>query len=634
MSPASWCRQSGPECGRAWRTRCTRSSSPASSSARLPISPTARSTGCFPPPRPAARSWPGSGRPWWSPARRHHRPPGPAASGMGRVSVGKALLSEAEDDEAPGTTGSSRLRGLRLRPWAVVAIWVVGVIAAFACYLQLARTRAVNSDGAGQALQAWDMLHGNLLLHGWLLGDVSYYTTEVPQYLLVELVRGLNQDVVHVAAAMTYTLATLLAALLAKGNSTGRQALVRVLIAVGIMLAPQLTSGVNILLSSPDHIGTSVPVMVVWLILDHARPRWYVPVIAGVFLGWALIADMLVLYIGVLPLAVVCAIRVYRAVAVERKPLASQWYELALGAAALLGAAAAVLALRVIHAQGGFYMPAPNAQFVQGGAALVHNLGITFEGLLLLGGADFFGLRPTAGNVFTMLHVVGVFLAAWGTWLAARRFLRDRDLVAQLLVTGVLINLAVYVLSTRANVVSQTREIAPVLPFAAALAGRLLDGRLRAAKLMPLLLVVLLGYLAGLVHEISQPPVAAQNQQLTSWLAARHLHTGLSGYWESNVVTLTSGDRVQIRLVKPSGGRLVAGHYESKADWYDPDRNTANFVVIDPGVTGYPGFTLERAVLATFGAPARTYHVGSYTVLVWNENLLGKLGSATAPSGR
>ena len=541
------------------------------------------------------------------------------------MSGGKALSAEAEDDNALGPTAARRLPALPPRLWTAAA-WLLGTIAAFACYLLLSRTRAVNSDGAGQALQAWDMLHGNLLLHGWLLGDVSYYTTELPQYMLVELLHGLNQDVVHVAAAMTYALAMLLAALLAKGDSTGRPALVRVLIAVGIMLVPQLASGVNILLSSPDHIGTSVPVMVVWLILDHARPRWYIPVIAGVFLGWAMVADMLVLYIGVLPLVLVCAIRIYRAVAVEQKPLASQRYDAALAAAALVGAAAAVLALRVIHARGGFYMPAPNAQFVQGGTGLVHNLAITAEGLLLLGGADFLGLRPTVGTAFTMLHVVGVSLAAWGTWLAARRFFRDRDLVAQLLVTGVAINLAVYVLSTRANVVSQTREIAAVLPFSAALAGRLLPGRLQAAKLMPLLLVVLLGYLAGLAHEISQPPVAAQNQQLTSWLEARHLHTGLSGYWESNVVTLTSGDRIQIRQVKPYDGRLVPSTYESKADWYDPDRHTANFVVLSPGVvTGYPGFSPERAVLVTFGQPARTYHVGSYTILVWNSNLLREL---------
>jgi hypothetical protein len=545
---------------------------------------------------------------------------------MEPVSASKALLSEAGDDKAPGTIGSTRPGARRLRLAAVAAVWALGAAAAFAANLQLARTRAVNSDGASNALQAWDMLHGNLLLHGWSLSDVSFYTTELPQYMLVEFVRGLNQDVVHVAAAMTYTLAMLLAAFLAKGNATGRQALGRVLIATGIMLAPQLASGVNIFLSSPDHIGTSVPVMVLWLILDHTRPRWYVPVIAGALLGWAEVADMLVLYIGVLPLAGVCAIRACHAVAIERKPLASQWYEMALGAAALAGAAAAVLALHLIHAHGGFYMPAPTAQLARGGTTLVRNLGVTTQGLLLLGGADFLGLRLTASALFTMLHLAGVFLAAWATGLAAWRFLRDRDLVAQLLVAGVVINLAVYVLSTKANVVTQTREIAAVLPFSAALAGRLLAGRLRAAKLMPLLLVVLLGYLIGLAREISRPPVAAQNQQLASWLAARHLHTGLSGYWESNVVTLTSGDRVQVRTVSLSGERLTPSALESKADWYDPGRSTADFVVLFPGVAGYPGFTQEQAVLATFGKPARTYHVGSYTVLVWNKNLLSELG--------
>jgi hypothetical protein len=534
-------------------------------------------------------------------------------------------LEQVSASEAPGPEEPERRRALRARPRAVTAVWVLGVAAAFACYLQLARTRAVNSDGANNALQAWDMLHGNLLLRGWSLGDVSYYTTELPQYMLVEFLRGLNEDVVHVAAAMTYTLATLLAALLAKGRSTGREGLVRVLIAVGIMLAPQLASGVNILISSPDHIGTSVPVMVVWLILDHARPRWYVPVIAGAFLGWAEVADMLVLYIGVLPLALVCAVRVGQAVAVDRKPLASQWYDLALGATALLGAATGLLALYVIHARGGFYMPAPAAHVAQG-MTLVRNVGIAAQGLLLLGGADFLGLRLTASTGFTILHVVGVFLAAWGTLLAARRFLRDRDRLTQLLVTGVGINLVIYVFSTRANVISQTREIAAVLPFSAVLAGRLLAPRLKAGKLAPLLLVVLLGYTVGLAREISQPPVAAQNQQLTSWLAARHLHTGLSGYWESSVVTLTSGDRVQIRTVPVSGGRLTRSKYEAKAQWYDPERNTANFVVLSPGGTrGYPGFTAEQAVLATFGKPARTYHVGIYTVLVWNGNLLREL---------
>ena len=107
----------------------------------------------------------------------------------------------------------------------------------------MSQTSATNSDGASQALQGWDMLHGNVLLHGWTTGDVTYYTTEVPEYMLVELVHGLNADAVHIAAALTYTLAMMLAALVAMGKTTGREALARAAIAAGIMVAPQLDAG-------------------------------------------------------------------------------------------------------------------------------------------------------------------------------------------------------------------------------------------------------------------------------------------------------------------------------------------------------------------------------------------------------
>ena len=104
----------------------------------------------------------------------------------------------------------------------------------------MSRTEAVASDGASNALQAWNMLHGNPLLSGWLLGHVSLYTTELPEYMLVEAIRGLRADVLHVSAAITYTLLVLVAGLLARGRATGREGLVRMLIAAGIMAAPQM----------------------------------------------------------------------------------------------------------------------------------------------------------------------------------------------------------------------------------------------------------------------------------------------------------------------------------------------------------------------------------------------------------
>ena len=159
----------------------------------------------------------------------------------------------------------------------------------------------MNSDGAGNALQAWDMLHSNLLLHGWILTDVPFYTTELPQYMLVELARGLGPDVIHVASAMTYTLVVLLVALLAKGRASGRAAAARMLLAGGILLAPALGLDASTLLSSPDHTGTMVPLLIMWLIVDRAGRHWYVPVAAGIILALATIGDSATLLEGTVP---------------------------------------------------------------------------------------------------------------------------------------------------------------------------------------------------------------------------------------------------------------------------------------------------------------------------------------------
>ena len=74
--------------------------------------------------------------------------------------------------------------GRRLLAWAAV---VLAVVLLFIAYLYMSRTYAENSDESNDLLMAWDMLHGNVLLHGWYLSDVSFYTTELPQYALLEL---------------------------------------------------------------------------------------------------------------------------------------------------------------------------------------------------------------------------------------------------------------------------------------------------------------------------------------------------------------------------------------------------------------------------------------------------------------
>ena len=61
-------------------------------------------------------------------------------------------------------------------------------------YVCQSRTAPFNSDGAANVLQAQSMIDGNPLLRGWWTSDVSFYSTELPEYALVEAIRGVSPD--------------------------------------------------------------------------------------------------------------------------------------------------------------------------------------------------------------------------------------------------------------------------------------------------------------------------------------------------------------------------------------------------------------------------------------------------------
>src|SRR6202021_1816528 len=118
---------------------------------------------------------------------------------------------------------------IRRRVLASAAI-LLAVALLFVAYLQVSRTYPENSDESNTLLMAWDMLHGNVLLPGWYLSDVSFYTTELPHSVMLSAFIGLHTDTAHVAAAMTYTLVVVFAALLARGRTSGREAWPRMLL--------------------------------------------------------------------------------------------------------------------------------------------------------------------------------------------------------------------------------------------------------------------------------------------------------------------------------------------------------------------------------------------------------------------
>ncbi len=141
-------------------------------------------------------------------------------------------------------------RGVSPRRLLAAVAAALAVALLFLAYLHVSRTYPENSDESNDLLMAWDMLHGNVLLHGWYLSDVSFITTELPQYALLVWLFGLHTDTAHIAAAMTYTLVVIFSVLLARGRVSRREAWPRMLLTAGLIFAPQLGVGVFVLLLS------------------------------------------------------------------------------------------------------------------------------------------------------------------------------------------------------------------------------------------------------------------------------------------------------------------------------------------------------------------------------------------------
>ncbi len=528
----------------------------------------------------------------------------------------------------------------RLWRWALIALTIAVL---FIVYWRLSWSAAANSDSASTALQAWDALHGNWLLRGWWMSDVSFYTTETPQYALLELFGGLGVWVVHAAAAMSYTLIVVLVALLAAGRrvadtdpvrqrAAGRERLARAVLAGGIAASPQV-SGALILLLGPDHTGTVVPVLATWLLIDRVRPqasgaRLYMPVLVCLLLTWIMVADSVVLFTGIAPLIGAAVLRAFRPGHRD-----TRWYELSLAAAAIVAAALGTLIPKLIVRLGGYQFwhfqthTSPLAK-------LPHDLWDTVQAVLELFGANVFEPHSATEAVLTSIHFAGVLAALAALVLAVARFFSEDGIVVPALALAIVVELAAFLASIHSVNLASIREIVAVMPFGAVLAGRVLAGpvlRLKprrwpvavAAGTALVTIVVAVGYVGGMVYDATRPSVPSANQPLAAWLSAHGLTSGLASYWEAGSVTLDTGGRVQVNGVMIGGhGKISPYHWESDSTRYEASKHSATFVVTGGPRSDDPISGLRQAAIRTFGTPDHVYHVQSYTILVWTHNIL------------
>ncbi|MGI8667322.1 MAG: hypothetical protein ACR2N4_15075 [Jatrophihabitans sp.] len=553
---------------------------------------------------------------------------------------------------AAGRPGSRRPG----RSWLLSAGALAVLSLLFTGYYRMALTVPMTADGAGNALQAFDLSHGNPLLHGWTVSDVSFYGVELFQFAAIERVLGLSPQVAPASAALSYTLIVLLVGLLARGRAAGVAASVRIGVALSLVLVPQPGFGQAVVLGGPDHTGAAVPLLLAWLLLDHAgrdeaeatrqpaaagwvRPRW-LPYALGAVLTWGQLADPVLSLVGAVPLTVVCLVRT-----VSRRAWRGPDAALALAGAGSVPAS--YCAVWLIGHLGGY-----RTQAVPIGLVSWHHLPAHLmaagESVTVLFGCHFPELHGWFERGLGSVHLIGVGLAVIAVARTVRLAWRGAGRrLEQVIAAGILINLAAFVVSALNTDLLASHEIVPVLPLAAVLVARALFPPVRSkdsgltwlpaarrlaapARIVALASASLL--LAAFAGQLDRPAARPSGVAVADWLASQHLRYGLGGYWVANNITVDSGGTVQ---VAPLNGisRITGYRWESRRDWYDPAKHDARFIVLQ---LNSPGFFTVAVAIAQFGQPVArktlpTSGSGSATVLVYDRNLLLGLPAWCAP---
>jgi hypothetical protein len=535
------------------------------------------------------------------------------------------------------------------RLWTASA-WAGGALVLFVLFLRISLSTPMDSDGANNALQAWDMLHGNPLLHGWIIGDASLYTFELPLYAIIEIFSGLTGAIFHVAGALTYLIVAAGAVALAGTGSRGAVKAARCGVAVAVLAAPVLTQqGASILLEAPDHIGTSAFLLFSFLVIDRAAGRRFAPPLLAVILCAGQVGDGLVLYVAV---PAVLLVSLYRVLAARKIRTADTAFALAAAASVPLTS----LVREVMLHLGGFSMVPPKTAITPVGQWPGHLI-VTWRAIRTIYGAFGATVIPYSSPLSGLAAVFGLacLLAAAGGFAKVVWTWRTASRVDQMLCVAIVVNLAAYTVSTLPSTYS-SREIAAVLPCGAVLAARAcVPGRIADAQHARL--AALAAGLAALLPltaaAATLPAVTAPAVPLAAWLQAHGLRYGIAGYWDASAVTLQSGNKVQVRAVVSTSGAVVrangyvaqAGvqpaqlwgpgrirpfYWETKADWYDGSAHDATFVIANGQYPDSAPLT-SAEVRYAFGPPAAVYHVAGRAIMVYRTNLLDRLAPPFTP---
>lgn len=524
--------------------------------------------------------------------------------------------------------------------WKSVAGIVIGVVAALALFVYLVGVylkAPIDSDWASLALEANDILSGNLLLKDWVFTGATFLLTEIPLYLASVSVFGVSVLSVILAIALGGWLIFIAGLLLSVRDLDGKTRPVALIVYVALAVVPTAATTANF----RAHIGVFVVSFLLFLtVAEMLRSATIRPLLAVIYFGLlfaASFSDAFVLPVAVAPIIAVVALRFWgnEMTGTEKR----DWTILGLTVlGVLLGKIGEKAHIALIDAS--FNSRTESVEWV-----LEEKFFRTLANLFF-GGTDLLGANPFGTRLFTLASVSAVlrivFLAIGLYYLV----IALRDLfwrVPDLDVVSALIALSITVQSIFVVAVGYMRNTSTALRYLsfyqfafAILAARgfarekgIFDRCLRGRVPVRAVLIGICAvtFLVSIVPiEFRREPTV--HDRLATFLRENELTSGYADFWIASHTVVSSDNRVHLRAIIGEGLRQTLRPYRwfNRVDWYDDP--TANFIVVS--MTNPWQNVSEENVRATFGEPLRMLEFDEMLILVYppglNERLIRNSG--------
>jgi hypothetical protein len=506
--------------------------------------------------------------------------------------------------------------------WSII----LGVFAAgVASKALITFSRSLNSDDSQPAVVFYDILaNHNYMLKNWYVVTNSHLLTEFPLYFILGLAFGMGPLTIKLGAFVVFASSVLLVSIVAYRVSGPRAAaltaaamsstalpthiILHTYVHVGIIAFSLLSLLIVMGMVGPEEKGTRGRLgMLLILFVVSLAAVFSNPFFVFTFVVPASLSYVIVGVLNVRPMRVKSGIILILSLLVASV------------AGIMLQGKAAVFGLNISS------LPTEHVRAGQ----LTRNVLLYLEYLALLFDMDISGGWSGPTEAFFRLISLCLFLMMGVSAVVIIK--KEISPMKRFTCLYFLLAAGVLSISFLMKSVTAPRYLTPIIYSWAFFLSLAVGGTYFAGRRFRYLLLALFMLLA--VNNIYKGFVFTEPQFLMGTagrLEAEGLTYGYSGFWDSNLITLLTENRVKVRSVEFAGYSLMPYFWASNADWYKPSMHEGpTFLMVSEMEKGY-GFEKLRPDLVAqmFGRPERTLRHGDAWIYVWPYNIM----KATLPS--